>query len=172
MSTTKELFEIEVALAKKERLTDKQVVKIAELRRQHNVEKSWIGIKKLALRPGEELWDFVTAMCNAVSTNRVILADGSLDAWLHGIFEDHVIVQDGNTGKFFKSGFIRNSAGEFEFSDPVEVMPVFVPVDGAADDAEKSVTKRAPEPVDMLDVSKSTAPKWSFIPRSLRSVKR
>lgn len=171
--TSKELYEIQMALKAGDNLSDAHFVKVAELRHKDNEPKRFAQIGKFALRQGEELWDFIGALAGAVSQDRVILADGSLDAWLQGIYEDHVIVQDGNTGRLFRANFTRNDKGEFSFDHPVEVMSIFVPVDPAAgDDMQKSIAKRAPEVSQIVDIAKSDAGKWSFLPRSLRSVGR
>lgn len=170
--TSTELMEIRTALRNRTRLSDAQVVKLAQLRRRENAGVAWARVSKLSLRPGEELMDFVHAVLSAVQTDRVILADGSLDAMLHGIFDDHVVVQDLNTGRFFKADFTRTDKGEITFSDPIEVMATFVPVESAdpSDDAEKAVQKRhsALEHVEFGKAIAST--RWTFLPPSLRSV--
>lgn len=126
MSTTKELGEIATALRNGAKLSDAQVGKVAELRRNANAGHRWVDVHKMDLRPGEELWDFISALVTAVHTDRILLADGSIDAWLEAIFDDYVIVQDGNTGKLFKSMFVRNADGSFTFGEPVEVRHAFV----------------------------------------------
>lgn len=167
------LRQIHQALRTGQKLSDGQVIKLAELRRAQNVNKRHVAVTKLALREGEELWDFIDAVWSAVQTNRIVLADGSLDAWLVGIYDKFVVVQDGSTGKHFKSEFTRSAEGEFIFSDPIEVRMVFVPVntgDGDADDLVASaVTKAASAPVEMVEVAKSGTSKWgTLLPPTLR----
>ena len=164
------LRQIAQALRAGRKLSDAQVVKLAELRRAENAGRRFadVEVEKLALGEGEELWDFVDAMCMAVQTNRIVLADGSLDARLVGIYDEHVIVEDGNTGKLFMSNFTRNAGGEFVFESPVEVRRIFVPVETEADVAEKAVSKAAPRATELVEVGKSVrARKWSFLPTSL-----
>ena len=167
-----ELVDLRKAIQDGEKLTDGQVVLLAELQRAANVNKRQIPVSKLALREGEDLWDFAWMMMDAVQTNRIILADGSLDAWLQGIYEDYVIVQDGNTGKMFKADFTRNADGEIEFSEPVEVRMEWVPVAASAeseDEVERAVAKRAPQELDIVDVSKKDESKWTgILPSTLR----
>lgn len=158
--------DIASALKKGSKLSDDQVVKLAELRRQHNVGKQHVRVQKLALRPGEELWDFIDAICTAVSTNRVLLADGSLDAWLQGIFDDHVIVQDFNTGRLFKADFVRNEKGEFEFGEPVEVRQEFVPVGGSGEDEVEKV--RRPQYLEIAKSAIQRGRKWTFLPNTFK----
>jgi len=165
----KDLVELRKTLERGDRLSDAQVVELAKLRREASEKISHVRVGKLALREGEELMDFVWTMVDAVQTNRIILADGSLDAWLQGIFEDHVIVMDGNTGKFFKANFSRDASGEIVFEEPVEVRMLWVPVgEGAGDETEKAIAKRAPEVEQILQLEKTAGSRWSFLPSSLR----
>jgi hypothetical protein len=171
MNTT-ELRQIQQALRKGQALSNGQVAKLAELRRAANVGKRHVAVSKLELREGEELMDFVWTMMSAVQTDRIILADGSLDAWLVGIFNDHVVVEDGNTGRLFRADFSRNDKGEIVFSDPIEVRMVFVPVESSkeGEEAEK-VAKSATPPVERyVEVAKSrdAGGKWGFLPSALR----
>lgn len=164
----KDLLELKQALRAGEKLSNAQVVKLAGLRRAANAGRRHVEVHKLQLREGEELMDFVWAMMDAVQTNRVILADGSLDAWLEGIFEDHVIVRDGNTGRTFQANFTRSADGEIVFEEPFEVRAVFVPVNAPEEDAvERAVRKRAPEPGKLVEVTKAIERKWGFLPTSL-----
>ena len=162
----KELLDLQKALRAGERLSDAQVVKLAELRRAANADRRHVQVGKLALRPGEELMDFVWTMMDAVQTDRIVLADGSLDAWLHGIFEDHVIVQDGNTGRMFKAEFTREGDGTIKFSEPVEVRMEWVPVNVSAessDEVERAIAKRAPAERHFVELAKGSTSKWSGI---------
>jgi hypothetical protein len=161
-----ELVELKKAIQSGARLTDAQVRKLAELRRGENVVNHFVRVNKLALREGEELMDFVHAMIGAVMTDRIVLADGSLDAWLEGIFEDHVIVRDGNTGRLFKAPFERGEDGSIAFSEPVEVRVAFVEVPKAGDETQKSVEKRAPDQI--VNVAKRDVGKWGFMPTVFR----
>lgn len=162
--TTKELLEIETAMRNGSKLTDAQVAKVAELRRDHNAGNRWVSVSKIALRDGEELWDFVGALATAVHTDRVILANGSLDAMLQGIYDDHVIVQDWNTGKLFKATFSRAADGSFSFGEPEEVMLIFVPVDAGDEDdeVERAVAKRAPTVVERVNIGAASG-KWAGV---------
>lgn len=161
------LRQIQQAIRVGDTLSDDQVVKLAQLRRSLNASNHHVAVAKLALREGEELWDFVDAVWMAVQVNRVLLADGSLDAWLMGIYDDFVIVQDCNTGRLFKSTFSRNAEGEFEFSEPTEVRQSFIPIDAPAVDGE--IAKRAPVVEEYVDVSKRRDDaKFGFLPDTLR----
>jgi hypothetical protein len=167
------LRQIQQALRAGKRLSDDQFEKLAHLRRSANVGKRYVAtesVEKFALREGEELWDFVDAIWMAVQTNRVVLADGSLDAWLTGIFENYVIVQDMNTGRTFKSEFTRDGNGEFTFSEPVQVTHAWVPVEVPedADEVERAVAKRAPAIAEYVEIGKRGGGKWSFLPPNLR----
>lgn len=163
------LRQIQRALRKGDELSDAQIAKLAELQRAANAGKRHVAVSKLALREGEELWEFVDAVWMAVQTNRVILADGSLDARLMGIFDDFVIVQDGNTGRTFKSTFTRNEKGEFAFAPPVEVRQVFVEVEAADEDVERAVAKRRADAPEFVDVSRGRSEsKFGFLPATLR----
>ena len=169
----KELMELQKALKNGDKLTDAQVTLMAGLQHAANVSKRHIPVSKLALREGEELWDFTWTMMDAVQTDRIILADGSLDAWLQGIYDDHVIVQDGNTGRMFKANFTRAEDGSIVFSEPVEVKMVWVPVNApaedAGDDVERAIAKRAPRGLEFVDVSKKDESKWAgVLPSTLR----
>lgn len=165
-----DLIALRKSLQSKEPLTDAQVALLAKLRRDENVSKRFVAVEKFALREGEEMWDFMMSMMDAVATNRVILADGSLDAWLQGIYNDYVIVQDGVTGRFFKAAWSRAADGTFEFSEPVEVRMEWVPINASTADGGAGVTqaisKRAPVETTYLDVSKSIEKKWGFLPAS------
>lgn len=163
------LRQIQRALKAGDRLSDDQVVKLAELRRSVNASSHHVAVTKLELRDGEELWDFVDAVWMAVQTNRVVLADGSLDAWLMGIYDDFVIVQDGNTGRLFQAAFTRNETGEFVFETPVEVRQAFLPVSAPdAEGVEKSVLKSR-KVVGYVDVAKrADDSKFGFLPKTLR----
>jgi hypothetical protein len=159
------LRQIRAALRKGESLSDEQVATLAEIRRASNVAKRHVAVQKLELREGEELWDFVDAVWSAVQTDRIILADGSLDAWLVGIYDDFVIVQDGNTGRLFQAKFERNEKGEFVFGEPTEVRQAFVPVAAPkedADEAEKAISKRAAN-VEFVELGKSKKGKWDGV---------
>jgi|GEM_PF-3245275 len=131
------------------------------LQRKANEGKDFVRVRRLEMRPGEEVWDFVGAMVTAIQTNRVVLANGSLDARLVGIYDDHVIVQDGNTGRMYKSTFSRTSDGEFAFSEPVEVRMEYV--ECACSDG---VEKRAADVV--VEVPRGGDRKWGFLPPTLR----
>lgn len=165
-----ELVQLKKAIQSGARLTDEQVRKVAALRRDSNRERTFVRVGKLALREGEELMEFVHTMIGAVMTDRIVLADGSLDAWLEGIFEDHVIVRDANTGRLFKAPFERGADGSIAFSEPVEVRVQFVPVSAPAEEGgdaeEKSVEKRAPDQI--VEVKKQEPGKWGFLPTALR----
>jgi hypothetical protein len=162
------LRQIQRALRAGKRLSDEQVLKLAQLQRATNASSHHVAVEKFALREGEELWDFVDAIWMAVQTNRVVLADGSLDAWLVGVYDDHVIVQDGNTGRMFKATFSRNAKGEFEFGEPVEVRQIFVEVEAPADDVERAVAKRRGE-LEFVDVARSRGDaRFDFLPPTLR----
>lgn len=169
MSDQTALRNIAQALRAGKRLSDEQVAKLAELRRTENVSKRYVAVAKFALREGEELWDFIDAIWMAVQTNRVVLADGSLDAWLQGIFDDFVIVQDGNTGRLFQAKFSRDENGEFVFEEPFEVRQAFLPVATGDDEAEKSISKRAPVVERFVDIAKRDESKWrGILPSTLR----
>lgn len=163
---TNELRQIQVALARSEKLSDAQFAKLAELRRSENAGKKWVEVQKLELREGEEIWDFIDALWTATFTSRVILADGSLDVWLHGIYDKFVIVQDGNTGRFFRAEYSRNDDGTFVFGEPEEVSMQWIPVSSGSDEDAEKVAKRAP--ARWVEVSK-TRGKWSgVVPFSMR----
>jgi hypothetical protein len=154
-----ELLKLRKAIRSGEKLSDEDVKKLSSLRREENKNRCFMNVSKLALNDGEEVLDFVWMMYDAVQTNRIILANGSLDARLEGIFDDYVIVQDGNTGKMYKSGFSRNEDGSIEFTDPIEVKMFWVEV--GSDDVEK----RAPE---IIEIEKRVKSKWDILPSSLR----
>jgi hypothetical protein len=161
------LEQISRSLKAGKRLSDEQVVRLAELRRSANVGKHHVAVAKIDLREGEELMDFVWTMMSAVQTDRIVLADGSFDAWLVGIFNDHVVVEDGNTGRLFRADFSRTEKGEIAFSEPVEVRMVFVPVERGDDGEEVEVTKArtvSPPAIErVVEVGKSAgASKWGF----------
>ena len=113
------------------------------------MSKHFVRVRKFELREGEEVWQFVDAMWQAVQTNRITLAGGSLDAWLKGIYEDYVIVEDFNTGRLFKTPFTRAEDGEIAFGEAVEVRMEFVPVPVATADGEgdSGVAKARPEEI-------------------------
>jgi hypothetical protein len=164
-----ELVELKKAIQSGARLTDEQVRKLADLRRTSNVDRRFVRVGKLALREGEELMDFVHAMIGAVMTDRIVLADGSLDAWLEGIFEDHVIVRDANTGRLFKAPFERGEDGSIAFAEPVEVRVTFVEIPRAeegGEGAEKAVHKAAPDRI--VEIEKRAPGKWGFLPTAFR----
>lgn len=164
MRDGKALVELRKALEGGVRLTDEQVVHLARLRRLDNAGRRFLPVRKLQLRQGEELQQFIWTMIGAVQTNRVILADGSLDAWLEGIFDEHVIVRDGNTGRLFRADFTRAADGEIVFSPPVEVRVEFVPVEGDGD-----VSKALP--YETVEVSKRDGGRWGFLPETLRGAR-
>lgn len=155
------LLELSKALQSGDRLTDDQVALLAKVRRESNEGRKFVQIQKLRLMPGEELMDFINAMWTAVSTNRVVLADGSLDAILQGIFDDHVIVMDGNTGRLFMAQFSRDGKGEITFSEPSQVRMTFEPVTSG-----EEVERRAPQESVVIDPD--TNKKWGFLPEFRR----
>lgn len=158
--TTKESRHLEMLerLAKRQKLTDQQVTERARLTRAANDGRHFVRVQKLQLRPGEELWDFASALNTAVRTNRIVLADGSLDVWLEGVYEDHVIVQDGNTGRLYRSDYQRNAQGEFSFSAPVEVQVAFVPV------SEQDQDSGAVQQQKFIELSRVQKRFWGFLP--------
>lgn len=165
------LRQIRAALRNGDALSDAQVAKLAEIRRAENVGKRHVRVHKLALREGEELMDFVWTVCDAVQTNRIVLADGSLDAWLVGIFDEHVVVEDGNTGRLFRAEFARDDKGEFSFSEPVEVRMEFVPVERTEDDEAEAAVEKSAGSERVVEVAKAAAGrgKWGgILPASLR----
>jgi hypothetical protein len=168
------LRHMQATLRKGEKLSDEQVLLLAGLHRENNLGKMHVGVAKVDLREGEELMDFVWTMMSAVQTDRIILADGSLDAWLVGIFNDHVVVEDGNTGRLFRADFSRNEKGEIAFSEPIEVRQVFVPVETPSSEeggeevaaaVSKSTTARFDQIVDVA--KRVDGRKWGFLPRSM-----
>jgi len=166
MGNGKQLLDLQKALRAGDKLTDAQVQKLSELRRAANEGRRHVQVGKLSLRPGEELMDFVWTMMDAVQTNRIVLADGSLDAWVQGIFDDHIIVQDGNTGRMFKSTFTRAEDGSISFAEPVEVRMEWVPINASAeseDAVERAVAKRAPEDRRFVELSKGSPSKWTGV---------
>lgn len=83
-------------------------------------------VGKLALRAGEELDGFITALHAAIQRDRILLGNGSFDISLAGIFDDTVIVRDWNSGRFFRSAYTRAENGDFTFGEPQEVFQAFV----------------------------------------------
>jgi hypothetical protein len=177
MKNGAELVELKKAIQSGARLTDEQVQKLAALRRESNLGRRFVRVGKLALREGEELMEFVHTICGAVMTDRIVLANGSLDAWVEGIFDAHVIVRDANTGRLFKASFERGADGAIKFGEPVEVRVAFVPV--SAEPAAKSAPEpgaeaaagepaAAPESEQIIEIEKPESGKWGFLPTTLR----
>jgi len=135
------------------------------------MSKHFVHVRKMQLREGEELWQFVSALQQAVQTNRIVLADGSLDAWLQGIYEDHVIVQDMNTGRLFRADFTRDAKGEFTFAEPVEVRVAFVPIAGEGGGEGGGAEKLAKsDPGQFLDLDRVSKSRWAdVLPPRLRT---
>lgn len=147
-----------------------QVAKQARGRRMVDVS----AVAKLSMRDDEELWDFITAMQVAVDVNRVVLANGSLDAGLVGIFDDSVIVRDWNTGRHFRSKFTRREDGSFEFSEPNEVRQAWLDVQadtqgGAPEGGGGQKAKRVEVETVIVGTAKS---KWSGVLGSHFSARR
>jgi hypothetical protein len=163
-----ELLKLRKAIRSGEKLSDEDVKKLSSLRREENKSRVFMNVSKVALQEGEEMMDFVWMMYDAVQTNRIILADGSLDAWLNGIYDDYVIVQDGNTGKMFKADFSRNAEGEIEFSNVVEVRMQWVPVNASESEVARSVSKRATQSAEIFELKKRNESKWNFLPDRLQ----
>lgn len=153
----KRLTELALALQSDGRLDDQQVALLAEVRRKSNANRQFVQVEKLRLMPGEELMDFINSMFTAVSTNRVVLADGSLDAILQGIFDDHVIVMDGNTGRLFMSKFSRDANGEIAFAEPMQVRMTFEPV-ATGDEVQRRVEQKS------VEVNPKAGKLWDFLP--------
>jgi hypothetical protein len=164
--TGQELVALRKALEKGERLTDRQVVVLAALKRGQNAGRRFLGVARaLDLLPGEEIFGFLRALEDAVWTNRSVLADGSLDAWLVDVYSDAVVVRDFNTGKFFRAPFSRATDGTFAFGTSVEVRSEWVPVTPSA--GEQVDTQRAAAPT-YAEIPRSTS-RWGFLPETLRA---
>ena len=177
--TAREMSDLHEKLKKKvpgKDLSDREVLILAKLRREDNLGKNIIPVSKLALNEGEELWDFISSLSTAVHTNRVLLGDGSMDIWIQGIFDDFVVVMDMNTGKLFKSTFKRNAEGEFDFSEPVEVISTFVEANrseegkvelkvGDGDMTEETVQRvaKSANRIEFVNLNKGGKSRWGGI---------
>ncbi len=149
-----EILELTEAIEKGERLTDTQVQILAKLRREENKGRTFMNVSKVALADGEDIYDFIWLMYDSVQTNRIVLADGSLDACLDSIYDDYVIIRDCNTGRMFKANFSRDTDGEILFDKVIEVRQAWVAVN--------EVEKKKSDIVEMIKNNK-----WSFLPTSL-----
>lgn len=81
-------------------------------------------IQRFDMEPGEELGDFLDKIYMAVY--KVESEDSWL--WMVAIFDDHIIVEDDATGKYFRYDMARDESGDVVLSNPVEVMVQYVPV--------------------------------------------
>lgn len=107
------------------RVATKQATTVIGRLKTKEKSMSKIEIFKFDLKDGEELGQVVRALQDAVSRFRQ-RTDKSV--FLSGIFNKFIITRDVESGKSFSVPFKRNSDGDIELGDPVEVRQVFVPV--------------------------------------------
>lgn len=116
-------------IAKNQELTYDDILFVNKLHKQNNKNNKFVRVEKVQLNDNESLYDFTWAMYEAVEKDRALLGDGSIDIYLQGIYDDYVIIQDFNTGKFFKANWSRDENGLFSFSNVEEVVQVYQSVD-------------------------------------------
>ncbi len=83
-----------------------------------------IEVQKFELTDGQELNDFISMVMKAVTQQRKQL---NRSLGLMGIYKNHIITRDMESGKFFKLA-MKHDANAIELGDPAEVRQVFVPV--------------------------------------------
>jgi len=93
---------------------------------------SKIEVHKVELVDGEELMQMVDKVIAAVTQSKGKLKK-SLS--LRGIFKDHVVVRDAESGKMFRMKMTRDDKGQVALEGMEEVKQVFVPVKQKADGA-------------------------------------
>jgi len=112
-----------------------------------------ILIQKVDLVEGEELQGLITRISNALGQQKAKLKKS---LFLYGIFKDHIIARDFETGSFFKLDLTRNKE-EVVLGKPVAVVQTFVPKK-----VQKSEQTQEEKYVDApSDVSKSSL--WGSI---------
>lgn len=95
-----------------------------------------VEINKVELADDEELQTMIKKVMDAVARSK---GKTKKSLQLVGIFKDHAITRDFETGKFFKSAMTRD--GEvIKLDEAVEVRQVFVPVKQKTEKAEDAKT--------------------------------
>lgn len=108
-------------------------------------------INRFDLEEGEEFWDFMDKVHAAL---QILGQQNDRRYWLIGLFDDHIIVEDNNTGKLYKLDMSRNEDGSVALANMTEVKIQYVPVTEAAtrsaDQGEGEGNESAPEDLSMV----------------------
>lgn len=91
-----------------------------------------IAINKVDLVEGEELWDLVKKIREALGQQKAKLKKS---LFLHGIYKSHIITRDFETGAFFKMDLKRDGE-QVELSNMQEVIMQFLPKKKSVEKAE------------------------------------
>lgn len=102
-----------------------------------------IEVRKVELVEGEELQGLVKKVIDAIGRSK---GKTTKSIGLTGIYKDHIITRDFESGKFFKMAMERDDAGNVKLGDAVEVKQVFVPAKQKTEKAED-----APEVLVAID---------------------
>lgn len=103
-----------------------------------------VEIRKVDLMEGEELQELVKRVIGALGQQKAKLKKS---LFLHGIFKDHVIARDFETGAFFKMDMARKGE-EVTLSNMTKVVQTFV----AAGAAVKKSEDQQAQPLQVVEV--------------------
>lgn len=116
-----------------------------------------VQINKLELMEGEEVLELGDKVMSALAQQKGKLKKS---LFLRGIYNDHVITKDRETGKLFRFEIKRNSSGGIELTNMSEVRPAgFVPV--------KQKSEKAEDPIESMVVVEGTEVKVPMDPDAI-----
>lgn len=98
--------------------------------------KAFVEVTKVDLMDGEELMDLAKKVMSAITQHKGKLRKS---IGLLGIFKDHIVVRDFDSGKLFRMEMKRDDRGSVNLDGMVEVRQVFVPVKQAKEKSENSM---------------------------------
>ncbi len=114
-----------------------------------------VAVSKVELLDNEEMLVFAEKVIDALETEEAQL---SRRPELRGIFADHVIFQDIESGRYYRRALSRANDGDVALGEAVEVRQVFAPVDEPVEKAADNLTREVPSSVQYHRV----APRKSF----------
>ena len=92
----------------------------------------FVVVEKVELLDGEEMMELAKKIMSAIAQNKGKL---NKSLALQGIFKDHIVVRDMETGKMYRMKLARSEGGEISLSGLEQVRQTFVPVKQAAEKA-------------------------------------
>lgn len=109
---------------------------ISKMEEREMSEQGKVEINKVELLDGEELQTLVKKVVDAITQGK---GKTNKSLFLNGIFKDHVITRDWETGKFFKMEMARDGDA-ITLTGSAEVRQAFVPVGQKVEKAEDQLS--------------------------------